>query len=100
MRLGILVNTDRHLNEVVGISKAALSRGHEVIIFNTDEGTKLLNIPEFQELCTSRVCSISFCDHSAKHVCAVTEALPEEIVCGSQYNLAVMLHDADKVIVL
>jgi hypothetical protein len=100
MRLGILVNTDRHLNEVIGISEAAVSKGHEVIIFNTDEGTKLLNIPEFQKLCTSPVCSISFCDHSARHVRVVTEGLPEEIVCGSQYHLAIMLHDADKVIVL
>ena len=100
MRLGILVNTDRHLNDIVGLAKAALLKGHEVDIFNMDEGTKLLNTPEFQELCSFRVCYMSYCDHSAKDVGAVTEGLPEVIVCGSQYNLAVMMHDADKVIVL
>jgi hypothetical protein len=29
-----------------------------------------------------------------------SEGLPSEIVCGSQYNNAVMQHDADRVIVL
>ncbi len=100
MKLGIFVNTDRHLSHVVGLVKAAISKGHEVILFNMDGGTKLLGTPEFKELCKTKGASLSFCDHSAKHMNIVTEGLPEEMVCGSQYNNAVMMHDADRVIVL
>lgn len=100
MKLGILVNTDRHLADVVGITKAAIAKGHEVILFNMDDGTKLLGTPEFRELCATKGVSMSFCDHSAKHLGVATEGIPQEIVCGSQYNNAVMMHDADRVIVL
>jgi len=100
MKLGILVNTNRHLDHVVGLTKAALAKGHSVIIFNMDEGTKLLATPEFGELCKTGGVTMSFCDHSAKHVGANTEGLSAEIACGSQYNNAVLSHDSDRVIVL
>jgi predicted peroxiredoxin len=100
MKLGIFVNTNRHLEHVVGLVKAALSKGHEVVMFNMDDGTKLLGTPEFSELCKTKGVSLSFCDHSAKGLNVTTEGLPPEIVCGSQYNNAVMNHNADKVIIL
>ena len=100
MKLGIFVNTNRHLNHVVGIVKAALAKGHEVVMFNMDDGTKLLGTPEFAELCKTKGVTMSFCDHSAKGLNVTTEGLPAEIVCGSQYNNAVMNHDADRLIVL
>jgi predicted peroxiredoxin len=100
MKLGIFVNTDKNLDAVQGITKAALAKGHTVNLFNMDQGTKLVGSPAFAELCKTPGVSISFCDHSAKHVGVTTEGLPKEVVCGSQYNNAVMLHEADKVIVL
>ncbi|MFI5296375.1 MAG: DsrE family protein [Thermodesulfovibrionales bacterium] len=100
MKLGIFVNTNRHLNHVVGIVKAALAKGHEIVMFNMDDGTKLLGTPEFAELCRTKGVTMSFCDHSAKGMNVTTEGLPAEIVCGSQYNNAVMNHDADRLIVL
>lgn len=100
MKLGIFVNTNRHLAHVLGITKAAISKGHEVIVFNMDDGTKLLGDPAFKELCRTSSVSMSFCDHSAKGLNVSTEGIPAEIVCGSQYNNAVMVHDADRVIVL
>lgn len=100
MKLGILVNTDRHLDHVTGLVRAALAKRHEVLIFNMDDGTKLLATPEFSELCKMEGVTMSFCDHSAKHMGVATAGLPEEIVCGSQYNNAVMNHDADRLIVL
>jgi predicted peroxiredoxin len=96
----MFVNTDRHLAHVVGLTRAALSKGHEVVIFNMDDGTKLLGTPEFSALCKTAGVTMSFCDHSAKHMNIATEGLPQEIVCGSQYNNAVMNHDTDRVIVL
>jgi predicted peroxiredoxin len=100
MKLGIFVNTNKNLNAVQGITKAALAKGHTVVLFNMDEGTKLVGTPAFAELCKTKGVTVSFCDHSAKHMGVTSEGLSKEIVCGSQYNNAVMLHEADRVIVL
>ena len=100
MKLGIFINTDRHLDDIMGIAKAAVSKGHEVIIFNMDDGTKLLGNPVFAELCKTNGVSMSFCDHSAKGLGVATEGIPREVVCGSQYNNAIMVNGADRVIVL
>ena len=43
---------------------------------------------------------MSFCRLNAKQFAVVAESAPGEITEGSQYNNAVMHHDADKVIVL
>lgn len=100
MKLGIFINTDRHLDHILGVTKAALAKGHEVVLFNMDDGTRLFGNPSFTELCKTKGVTMSLCDHSAKHHNVVTEGLPSEIVCGSQYNNAVMVYTSDKVIVL
>lgn len=98
MKLGILVNTDRNLKHILGITESALRKGHEVSIFVMDEGVRLLRDERFTGLC-KRV-SMSFCDHSTHVLNVSKEGIPEDIICGSQYNNAVMAHDSDKVIVL
>jgi len=99
MKLGILVTTDRHLDDAVGLTKAAVKKGHEVVIFNMDEGTKLLGNPSFRELCKAKGVTMAFCDHSTgKLNVPVKDGLPAEIVCGSQFNNANMFHDVDRVI--
>jgi len=100
MKLGILVNTESHPDDVIGITKAAVEKGHEVIIFTMDVGTRLFEREDYASLCNLQGVTMSFCDHSAKYAGAKTEGLSDAIVCGSQYNNAVMMHDADKVIVL
>lgn len=100
MKLGILVNTDKNLHHILGITRAAIKKGHEVIIFNMDEGVRLLSDASFGSLCSTPGVSMSFCDHSTHVLNLSKEGIPEEIICGSQYNNAVMNHDADRVIVL
>jgi len=100
MKLGILVTTDKYLNEILGISKTAAAKGHEVTVFNMDEGTKLLANADFHSLCGTKGVSVSFCDHSAKNANVAIDGIPSEIVCGSQFDNANMNHDCDKVIVL
>jgi predicted peroxiredoxin len=100
MKLGILVNTDRHSADVIGLTKAALAKGHEVIIFTMDEGARLLATSGFRELCRTAGVMMSFCDYSTKQLGAGPEDLVEEMVRGSQYHNAVMNHEADRVIVL
>ena len=100
MKLGILVNTKRHKDHILGIVNAAVSKGHSVIIFGMDEGTKLLEDADFTALHKLNGVSMSYCDHSAHNHNVNKEGIPAEIVGGSQLNNAYMNNDADKVIVL
>ena len=100
MKLGLLITTDKHLNDIVGLTNSALAKGHEVTIFNMDEGTKLLGCSALHELCGKDGVTMSFCDHSAKNAEISTEGIPSDVVCGSQFDNANMNHDCDKVIVL
>jgi predicted peroxiredoxin len=100
MKLGILVNTESHMNDIIGIARAATERGHDVVIFTMDRGTKLFKNPEYADLCNLKGVKMSFCDHNAKMFEAQTEGISDEIVCGSQFDNAAMHHECDKVIVL
>ncbi len=98
--LGIVVNTDRHANHLAGIVLAAQAQGHEVNIFLTDEGTRLLYEPEVRQLALLKGVEMSFCVHSANTLGIALEGIGPEIIAGSQVNNAIMNHHADKVIVL
>jgi predicted peroxiredoxin len=100
MKLGILVNTDRHLKHVTSLATAALCRGHEVIIFTMDSGTRLLGNEGIMKLCSMKGIRMSFCDFNARGFNISKEGLPPEAVCGSQYDNALMVNEADRVIVL
>ncbi|MBI3575558.1 MAG: DsrE family protein [Gammaproteobacteria bacterium] len=100
MKLGILVNTDRHLAEVAGLTHAALAKGHEVAIFTMDEGTRLLADPGYIGLHRLPGVSMSVCQHSAETLNMSVAGLPPEIHCGSQLQNAMMQHAADRVVVL
>lgn len=99
-RLGILVNTDRHVKHVLGFTRAASAKGHEVIVFVMDEGTRLLQDASLVGVAGLPGVTVSLCDHSAKRHGVNTEALPEAVVRGSQLNNAMMNHQAERVIVL
>ena len=100
VKLGILITTDRHLNHIEGISRAASAKGHEVVIFAMNEGTKLLDSLEFIRLCELENTTMSLCKHSATDLGVDTTEVSKEIVIGSQFNNAMMNNQADKVIVL
>ena len=100
MKLGILVNSNQHLDDIIGIVKAASLKGHTVTIFVTDVGTQLLARSEFTLLSELERVSITFCEHSAEHNHIQLEGVPESISKGSQYNNAVMNKESDRVIVL
>ena len=100
MQLGIIVTTARHLEQIRGISEAALRKGHTVGIFATDEGVRLLANPGFSSLSALPGVTMSFCDHSARHYGGRPADLPKAIVTGSQFENAVMASESDKVIML
>ncbi|MDA8086499.1 MAG: hypothetical protein M0Z59_05170 [Nitrospiraceae bacterium] len=100
MKLGILVNTDKGLEDVIGITKEALSRGHEVSIFTMDAATKLLKNPDYSGLCRLEGVRMAFCAHSAQGEGVDAGLVPREITCGSQFDNAIMNNESDVVIVL
>jgi len=100
MKLGILVNTDKHLEHILGLTKASIEKDHEVIIFVMDEGTRLLENGLFVTLAQLPAVSISLCEHSAKGYGINIENLSKDINRASQFNNAMMNHNADRVIVL
>lgn len=100
MKLGILVNTDKHLEHTLGLTKAAVAKNHEVIIFVMDEGTRLLKNDLFVALARLPDVSVSLCEHSAKGYGVDTKELSKDVSCASQFNNAMMNHSADRVIVL
>jgi len=100
MKLGILINTDRHLEDILGITKAAITCNHETNIFIMDEGTRLLENELFTALAKLPAVSITLCEHSAKSYGIDTDNFSKDINCASQFNNAMMNHNADKVIIL
>ena len=100
MKLGIMVTTDRHLRQIRGIAQAALSKGHTVAIFVTDEGTKLLANHTFCALSALPGVTMSYCDDSAQQFGGRPAGLPEAITSGSQFENATMVSESDKVVVL
>ena len=99
-KLGILVNSARHLGHVTGLTRAAAARRQEVILFTMDEGTRLLSDGAFTSLAELEGVTVSVCEHSAKAFGVVPERLPPKIRCGSQFNNAAMVRAADRVVVL
>jgi peroxiredoxin family protein len=98
MKLGIMVTTDRHLTHLAGITRAAVARGHEVVIFNTDEGVRLIRDPEYQCLGELPGVRMSFCDLMTDRHGVSKEGLPELCRQGNQYDNSTMAHNAQRVI--
>ena len=100
MKLVILVNRDDHLEHIVGLTRAATGKSHEVRIFAMDSGTRLLDDALFVDLASLPGVSMCACGHSMDREGIKGDGLPEAVVRGSQLNYSMMNRDADRVIVL
>lgn len=100
MNLGILITTDRHLDHVIGITRAASAKGHKVSVFAMDSGTRFLNTLAFTQLCAEKNVVLSLCQHSASEHGVDVTGVSKEIVIGSQFNNAMMNNESDRIIVL
>ena len=100
VKLGLLITTDRHLDHIIGYTNAAVAKGHEISLFCMDKGTKLLEEKRFTDLCRAQGAVINICRHSAEQHGINLDKLSKDIICGSQFNNAMMNHEADKVISL
>jgi hypothetical protein len=100
VKLGILVNSDRHAQAVAAITRAAVAKRHEVVLFAMDAGTRLLEDAGYLALCELPGVSMSFCEESARRTGARLENLPGGVAHGSQLQNAMMMREAERVIVL
>jgi len=60
-KLGIFVTTDKHLDHVVGLTKAAREAGKEVRVFFTSVGVKLCPDEKAQEIVNAGA-TVALCD--------------------------------------
>lgn len=101
MNIGILVTKEQYKNHLIGIAKAALKRGHRVSIFLMDSGVRLVKDQEVTDLKKlAGVITFALCEMNLKREGLSERDVPEGIICGSQYNNAVMNHESDRVILL
>ncbi len=101
MNIGILVTREEYKRHLVGITRAAIKRGHRVRIFLMDRGVMLIKEKEVTDLKElSGVMTFALCDLNLKKAGLSEMDVPEGIICGSQYNNAVMNHESDRVIIL
>ena len=62
-KLGILVSSDKHLDYVVNLTRAANEKGKEVELFFTGKGVLLTQSPDFKNLvgkASLKLCDVSF----------------------------------------
>jgi peroxiredoxin family protein len=100
LKLGILINTDKHTKSLKGLIKAAVSKGYEVVLFVMDDGVKLLHKPSLKHLLKIPGVSLTFCQHSADVIGVSSNGISMEAVSGSQYDNACMNREVDRLIIL
>lgn len=98
MTIGLLITRDKYKDDIVGLTKAAVKKGHQVIIFMMDKGTKHSQDKDVVALKDLAGVTMSLCDHSAKYCNISGDMIPAGITAGSQYQNAVLNQDADRVI--
>jgi len=69
-KLGILVSSDRHMDKLIGVCRAAQKKGDvEVTLFFTHLGTLLTQDPRFEQLqglAKMSLCNVGFESHHLK----------------------------------
>lgn len=97
MKLGILLTTSpehENTNTVIEISKAATEQGIAVSIFLMADGTYNSAFEPFQDLMEHGV-EVALCAHNAAQ--RKVEVV-ENIEYGSQYDLATIINESDRLI--
>ena len=95
--LGIMITKYENLEHISGVTRAACTAGHRVLIFLTDEGVRFTRDPKFLELLTVEGVEISVCEHNCE-LSGIHERTAG-ITYGSQYNNAGMMHESARVLV-
>jgi len=98
-KLGIFVSSDKHLDHLIGISRAAKEAGKEVIVFLTNRGVLLTQDPRFAEmegLAEVSLCNVNFEAFGLKKPVPVVQ----DKDFATQARHGMMIEDVDRYIVL
>ena len=93
--IGIYVSSDRHLDKLIKLCRAAQKKEVAVRIFFTHIGTRLstdARVRQLEELATTALCKVGFESHELKK----EDALIDEKKFLSQSWHAEMIHDCDR----
>ncbi len=98
MNLGLLLITNGYKEDVIGIIKAGLNKGHKLSVFMMDEGVFYCQDEDIVTLNQSDNINMSLCDRSC-HLRGITaDMIPDGITEGSQLQNAMMHNNADRII--
>lgn len=106
-KLGILVPTDKHLDHLIGVAKAAKKAGKVLIIFFTHDGVLLTQEPKYQELAQiiSRedgdkisLCNVRWEEHGLKGKPTPAAMEPGDLATQSRH--CSMLEECDRYLVI
>ena len=93
--LGIYVTSDRHLEKLMLLCKAAKKKGVAVKVFFTHEGTRLCTDPQMEELAgivDAALCKVGFESQQLK----ASRAVLDSKAYSSQSWHAEMIYDCDR----
>ena len=103
MNLGIVVTSDNHCKQAIGLLEAAAQRGWQLRCFLTDTGVKLCDDPRFIQFFQDENYWVALCEMSLEryHIDSATvrDMLPN-IIIGGQYQDAELAKNSDRVLVL
>ncbi|MBI5522547.1 MAG: hypothetical protein HY910_07965 [Desulfarculus sp.] len=98
-KLGIFVSSDRHLDHLLGIARAAHQAGKELTVFLTHRGVLLTREPAFAQLEGLALVSLCQVNFSAWGLRRPVPGVAEEDF-ASQARHAAMIAGCDRYIVL
>ena len=93
--LGIYVTSDRHLNQILNVCRAAKRKGIDAKVFFTHIGTRLCQdarLKELEQVATIALCKVGFEDNKLNP----TKALVKDTAYSSQSWHAEMIYDCDR----
>ncbi len=98
MILGLLLLTKNYQDDIIGLTNAAIKKGHNVNIFMMDDGVHYCQNESITALNQSDNVSMSLCERSCQLRKITTDMIPDGITAGSQLQNAMMHNSADRII--
>jgi len=96
-QLGILVTTDKYLEHIIGIARAAAKSQRRVSIFLMDDGVLLLKNPAFCALQEEKRIELTACLHSVESL--MIKEREKGVEYAGQFLNAQIAHDCQRYLV-
>lgn len=101
--LGILVPTNKHIDHLIGVARAAKKAGKALYIFFTHDGVLMTQDPKFRELADIAAGELALCNHSWEELEFSDQPIPPGMTdddLGSQSRHVALIEQCDRYIVI